>query len=105
MKAKIFRFLGLLGFIVVTGALSGCFAGAYYPSPYHGYVDGPSAYAYPQYYPYPEYYPRYVPVPEYVPAPRNYAYRPAPYGQYRNRWEHNEHQQHAQHADGHHYWD
>jgi hypothetical protein len=56
MKAKIFRFLGLLGFIVVMGALSGCFAGPYYPSPYHGYVDGPSAYAYPQYFPYPEYY-------------------------------------------------
>jgi hypothetical protein len=87
MKAKIFRTLGMIGFLLAMGSLSACFVGP--PDPAGpAYPYGPHAYAYP------EYYPHYAP--GYVPAPRSYVYNEHPRGphRYRQRLEHEEHERH-----------
>ena len=86
MKAKIFRIVGIIGFILAIGSLSACFDGPYYPA-YPRYSYGSPAYAYPEYYP--QYAPRYVPAPPY------YASNPHPYWQH--GWEHKEHEEHEWH--------
>lgn len=84
MKAKIFRVLGVFGFLLALGSLSACFVG---PSDPPGPYYGAHASAYP------EYYPHYAP--GYVPAPCYYAYNPHPHWQHRQRSEHRErHEQH-----------
>jgi hypothetical protein len=90
MTAKIFRILGVIGFILSMGSLSACFEESYYPR-YPGYAYGSPAYAYPECYP------------RYVPAPRYYAYNPRPYARYRQRWEHEEHEEHEWHEHHHHH--
>jgi hypothetical protein len=90
MKVKIFRILGVLGFILAMGSLSACFEESYHPTyPRYSY-DSPAV-------PYPRYYP------EYVPAPRSYTYNPQPYWRYRQRWEHEEHEEHESHEHHHHH--
>jgi hypothetical protein len=89
MKGKIFRILGVIGFILAMGSLSACFDESYYPgySRYPGYSYGGPAYAYP----------------EYAPTPRYYAYNPHPYWRQRQRWEHEEHEEHEWHEHHHHH--
>jgi hypothetical protein len=81
MKAKIFRILGGIGFLLAIGSLSACFVGP--PDPgYPRYSYGGPAYAYP------EYHPGYAP--RYVPAPRSYASNPHAYRQNHQRLRHEE---------------
>jgi len=89
MKAKIFRILGIIGFILAMGSLSACFEESYHPA-YPGYWHGPTAYAYP------EYYPRYAP--RYVSPPSYYASNPHPYWQHGHGWGHEEHEEREGHA-------
>jgi hypothetical protein len=92
MKVKIFRILGVLGFILAMGSLSACFEESYYPA-YPRYSYGSPAV------PYPRYYPEYVPVPHSYayPVPRPYAYNARPYWRNHQRWEHKEHEEHEWH--------
>jgi hypothetical protein len=80
MKVKIFRILGVLGFILAMGSLSACFEEPYYPA-------------------YPRYSPEYVPVPRSYtyPVPRPYAYNARPDWRNHQRWEHKEHEEHEWH--------
>ncbi|MBV8454673.1 MAG: hypothetical protein JOZ29_20730 [Deltaproteobacteria bacterium] len=87
MKAKIFRILGIIGFILAIGSLSACFEESYHPA-YPGYAYGSPAYAYPHY------------APRYVPTPRYYASDPHPYWRHQHGGEH-EHGEHEWHE--HHY--
>jgi hypothetical protein len=87
MMAKIFRILGVVGFITAMGSLSACFVGPDYPA-YPRYSYGSPAYAYHGYYP------------RDVPAPRYYAYNRDPYP-HRQRWEHKEHEKHEGHEHHH----
>jgi hypothetical protein len=87
MKAKIFRMLRVMGFLLAAGSLSACFVGPYDP-PDPAYSYGPHAYAYPEYYPHR--------APGYVPAPRYYAYNQHPHWQHRRQKEHKERDEHRQ---------
>jgi hypothetical protein len=88
MKARIFRILGVVGFILALGSLSACFDESYYPaSPGYSYGYGAPVYAYPEY------------------TPRYYAYNPHPYWRYRQRWEREEHEEHEWHEHHHHHDD
>jgi hypothetical protein len=88
MKTKVFRILGVIGFILAMGSLSACFD----PS-YPGYSDPPMSYRAP--YAVPEYYPRYYARP--VPVPRYYAYNPRANWQNHRRWEHRKHEEDEHH--------
>jgi hypothetical protein len=83
MRAKLFRILGVIGFIIGIASLSGCFDEPYRPI-YPAYGS-----AYPGYYPPP---PRYVP-------PSYYAYNP----HFHHGWEHKEHEEHEWHEHHHHH--
>jgi hypothetical protein len=91
MKAKIFRILGLIGFIIAIGSLSACVGESYYPV-YPRYSYGSPAYAYPGYYP--QHAPRYV-------APRYYASNPHSYWHHQYGWGHKEHEKHGWHEHHH----
>jgi hypothetical protein len=83
MKAKIFRTLGVIGFIVAMGSLSACFEESYYPS-HLGYAYGSPGYGYPGY----------------APAPRYYAYNPHPYASNPHRyWQDRQWGKHEGHAE------
>ncbi|HJU09684.1 MAG TPA: hypothetical protein VJ728_02345 [Candidatus Binataceae bacterium] len=87
MKAKIFRILGVIGFVLGIGSLSACFVG---PPAYPRYAYHPAPV-----YTYPEPYPRYVP------APRYYVYNQHPYPHYDHSWGHEEHHEHHDHHHDH----